>query len=46
MNFLHIGILPFGDVPAVREPETVLPQQMARLPQQLPLKPKGKVQTY
>ncbi|TKS80780.1 Protein furry -like protein [Collichthys lucidus] len=36
------GFLPVGDVPAVCQPETVLPQQMARLPQQLPLKSEGK----
>lgn len=39
---LYTGVLPSGDVPAVCQPETGLPQQMARLPQQLPLKPEGK----
>lgn len=39
------GLLPAGDVPAVCQPETVLPQQMARLPQQLPLQPEG-TRTY
>lgn len=29
---LYAGVLPAGDVPAVCQPEAVLPQQMARLP--------------
>lgn len=39
---LYTGFLPAGDMPAVRQPEAVLPQQMACFPQQLPLQSQGK----
>lgn len=35
------GSLPPGDMSTVCQSETVLPQSLARFPQQLPLKPEG-----
>lgn len=36
------GALSSGDVSAVREPEAVVPQPLARFPQQLLVQPQGK----
>lgn len=41
LAFVFSGVLSSGDVSAVCQPETVLPQQMASLPQQLPFKSEG-----